>query len=107
LTRCANVSARSKQVSPDEDLHGGDTNHLSPAEETRLQEAEAALRDCGSKFIAFAQTEKLTLLALRWLGYDPATVGSNFIGLSNLIGQYGSHRAHYREQVAKSLRFSG
>jgi hypothetical protein len=39
-------------------------------QETRLREAEAALRDCGTKFIAFARTETSALLALRGLGYS-------------------------------------
>ena len=104
LTRYANVPARSKQVALDEDDPTKDrSTHLSAEEEKRLREAEEALRECGSKFIAFAQTESLALLPLRWLSYDPAEVGNNFIGFSNSIGEYGSHRNHYRTQVERSL----
>jgi hypothetical protein len=104
LTRCANVQARSKQVALDEDDPTKDrSTHLSAEEEKRLREAEAALRECGSKFIAFAQTETVALPFLRWLGYDPAELGNNFIGFSNSIGEYGSHRNHYRTQVERSL----
>jgi len=105
LARYSNVSARSKQMSPDDDLHHA--RPLNPEEEVRLREAEAALRDCGAKFLAFSRTEKMTLMPLRWIGYDPAKVGSNFIGLSNSIGQYGSHRNHYRTQVERSLKVTG
>jgi hypothetical protein len=56
---------------PDDDLHEGRAEpSLSAEEEKRLRDAEAALRDCGTKFIAFAQTEKLALWPLRWLRQD-------------------------------------
>jgi hypothetical protein len=103
LTRYANVQARSKQVVIDDDPTRDRSMNLDPEEEKRLREAEAALRECGSKFIAFAQTETVALPFLRWLGYDPAEVGNNFIGFSNSIGEYGSHRNHYRTQVERSL----
>jgi hypothetical protein len=104
LARYANVQARSKQVALDDDPTKDRSTHLSAEEEKRLREAEETLRECGSKFIAFAQTESLALLPLRWLSYDPAKVGNNFIGLSNSIGEYGSHRAHYQREVEKSLK---
>jgi hypothetical protein len=103
LTRYANVQARSKQVVIDDDPTRDRSMNLDPEEEKRLREAETALRECGSKFIAFAQTETVALPFLRWLGYDPAEVGNNFIGFSNSIGEYGSHRNHYRTQVERSL----
>jgi hypothetical protein len=101
LTRYANVQARAKQVSLETERQILD---LSPEQETRLREAEAALRDCGAKFIAFARTETTALVPLRWLGYAPADVGNNFIGLSNSIGEYGSHRNHYQNKVETSLK---
>ena len=105
LTRYANVQARSKQVEDSIESERAD-QPLGANDEKRLQEAEAAMRECGTKFIAFARTEKLALPALHWLGYDPDEIGRCFIGLSNSIGEYGSHRHYYRTQLDKMLRLS-
>jgi len=62
LARYSNVAARPEQVHPFPDNKIGlvdapvHPRRLSPEEESRLKEAEGALRTCGSKFIAFAQT---------------------------------------------------
>jgi hypothetical protein len=110
LARYSNVSARPKYVPPwPNDAVGAvgyptSTPKLPPEEESRLKEAEVALRDCGIKFIAFAQAETSTLSLLRLLGYDPAKIGGSFIGFSNSIGQYGDDRAHFRKEVEQALK---
>ncbi len=100
--RYVNVTARAEQIKAGEDNRR--IVVITTEEEERLRDAEAALRDYGTRFTAFAQTEKATLPLLRWYGYDPAQIGSNFFGLSNSIGEYGSHRNHYSELVKKSLK---
>jgi hypothetical protein len=94
-----NVSARAEQVRSAERR----SRSLSAEEEKRLQDAEMALRGYGAKFIAFAKTEKAVLVPLRLFGYEPAKIGDNFVGLSNSIGEYGSHRNYYSENLEKSL----
>ena len=74
------------------------------AKERRLQEAEAALRKCGSKLQAFANTETLAVIALRRLGYQPLDAGRGFIGLSNTLGEYGQARNDNRSLIGRSLK---
>jgi hypothetical protein len=101
LTLYGNVGAREVYLRDD---------HLQPvdprilAKERRLQEAEAALRKCGSKLQAFANTETLAVVALRRLGYQPLDAGRGFIGLSNTLGEYGQARNDNRNLIEQSLK---
>jgi hypothetical protein len=105
LMACANVPARARPVvrlAADRGVLSGST--YTTESDGRLEKAEEALRACGNKFHAFAQTEVLAVFVLRRLGYRPAEAAANFIGLSNSIRQYGSHRDHFRRQIERSLK---
>jgi hypothetical protein len=101
LTLYGNVGAREIYIHDD---------HLRPidprivAKEKRLQEAEVALRKCGSRLQAFANTETLAVIALRWLGYQPLDAGRGLIGLSNTISEHGQARNDNRNLIERSLK---
>jgi hypothetical protein len=101
LTLYGNVGAREIYIHDD---------HLRPidprivAKEKRLREAEVALRKCGSRLQAFANTETLAVIALRWLGYQPLDAGRGLIGLSNTISEHGQARNDNRNLIERSLK---
>ena len=83
------------------------SHEFETAEEQRLQQAEEAFRLFGSRFHAFARTERLAVLALHVLRYKPEDAGRGFLGLSNSIGQYGQTRHENWQLVERSLKATG
>jgi hypothetical protein len=101
LTLYGNVGPRGVYLHDD---HLQPVNAQIVAKEHRLKEAEDAFRKCGSKLQAFANTERLAVIALRRLGYQPLDAGRGFVGLSNSIGEHGQTRSENRKLIERSLK---
>jgi hypothetical protein len=107
LTLYANVRARTKEIrllNDDGLMSRSSPQKLGTAEEQRLRQAEEAFRLCGSRFDAFARTERFAVFALHLLRFRPEDAGRGFIGLSNSIGEYGQTRHENRQLVERSLK---
>jgi hypothetical protein len=69
-------------------------------------DAQATLRNLGTRMMAFAETEYIATRCVRLFGFEPLEAARGLIGLSNSFVQYGPERAEHRARINKALRFS-
>jgi hypothetical protein len=71
---------------------------------TPIREAQAKLRDLGTRMIAFDETGWIAAKAVHYLGYEPSKAGHGLIGLSNSLTEYGADRSAHRASINKALK---
>jgi hypothetical protein len=70
-----------------------------------LRAHQRALRELGTRMLAFADTRRIAAFIVRIQGYDPALAGSGLIGLSNALPEYGVERLRWRTRIEHALKF--
>jgi hypothetical protein len=110
LTEFANVGARLREIPDDSGAASGrfEVLNLSAEEVSRLENAQAVLRDLASQLTAFAYNETAALYLVKATRYDPLNAASGLIGLANRIGSrgpnVGQERMSHRKRVVEGLR---
>jgi hypothetical protein len=102
-----NVSAKWKQRTETSlPVRAIEDEELTPAQESRLQEAIDTFRDLGAQMRAFADSETLAIKALLVIGYNPLEAAKLLIGFSNNISTYGQTRANTERALRAALKLS-